>query len=94
MQMRDALFYWLQMKVIWEARPTDHSAKETAQFFAEILREDHHITEKEVKLEEDAYKVRFFVKGEPDELRFDRQQVEQLLQAIESDPRYGQLFDT
>ncbi len=94
MQLRDALFYWLQMKVVWEARPKDHSAKETAQFFAKILREDHHVSDMEVKLEENAYKVRFFVKGEPDELRFDRQQVEQLLQAIESDPRYGQLFDT
>ena len=94
MQMRDALFYWLQMKVIWEARPTDRSAEETAQFFAEILREDHHVTQMEVAVEDTAYKVTFLLKEEPAELIFDRQQVEQLLQAIESDPKYNRLFNT
>ena len=94
MQMRDALFYWLQMKVIWEARPTDYPAQETAQFFAEILREDHQVTQMEVAIEDISYKVTFLLKGEPEEFRFDRQQVEQLLQAIESDPKYNRIFNT
>ena len=40
----DSLFYWLQMKLVCDARPTDEAARETAMFFAQILSEDHGLT--------------------------------------------------
>lgn len=94
MQMADALFYWLQMKVIWDARPTDRSAEETALFFAEILSEDHNVTEMEVASDEATYTVTFSVDGKKDKKTFDRNAVEQLLRSIEAEPKYSQLFDT
>ena len=40
----DSLFYWLQMKLVCEARPADGAARETVLFFAQILSEDHGLT--------------------------------------------------
>lgn len=41
MSLMDALFYWLQMKLVCDSRPDDAAARETADFFAQILSEDH-----------------------------------------------------
>ncbi|SFJ05522.1 hypothetical protein [Thermoflavimicrobium dichotomicum] len=41
MQLKDALFNWLQIQIVWDARPSDRSARDTVLFFEEILREDH-----------------------------------------------------
>lgn len=43
MTLLDALFYWLQMKWIADARPDDGAARETMGFFAQILSEDHEL---------------------------------------------------
>lgn len=32
MQLMDTLFNWLQIKVVWDARPADRSAKDTVEF--------------------------------------------------------------
>ncbi|MFC5467135.1 hypothetical protein ACFPPD_00265 [Cohnella suwonensis] len=45
MSLMDALFYWLQMKWVLDVFPEDEAAKETARFFAQILSEDHELTE-------------------------------------------------
>lgn len=45
MRLMDALFYWLQMKLVADSRPDDEAARETLAFFAQILSIDHELTE-------------------------------------------------
>ncbi|MBN2908406.1 hypothetical protein JQC72_02570 [Polycladomyces sp. WAk] len=90
MQLMDALFNWLQIKVVWDARPADRSAKDTVEFFAQMLREDHGVEVTGVTLEGDHYLVRFEKDGQTSEQRFEREAVEQLLSFIESEPKFNQ----
>ncbi|PTX65066.1 hypothetical protein C8P63_101294 [Melghirimyces profundicolus] len=92
MNLRDALFNWLQIKVVWEARPRDRSAEETTRFFWEILSKDHRVEEVQVQREEEGYRVVYRRKGEEESLRFDSDQVEQLLLNIEAEPKYNRQF--
>ncbi|WP_211246690.1 hypothetical protein [Cohnella pontilimi] len=81
MSLIDALFYWLQMKLVCEARPDDEAARATVDFFAQILSEDHDLlsydltSQNEVKIY-----VTYTVKGESERtVWFDREAAEQLL---------------
>ena len=37
MKLTDALFNWLQIRIVGDARPRDRSARDTVQFFEQIL---------------------------------------------------------
>ncbi|MDA8353897.1 MAG: hypothetical protein M0Z65_12120 [Firmicutes bacterium] len=90
MNLRDALFNWLQIMVVQEARPRDRSAVETARFFRHILEEDHGVEEIKVEREQEEYRVSLDRNGEEERFQFDREQVEQLLSSIEAEPKYNQ----
>ncbi|OYD07823.1 hypothetical protein [Paludifilum halophilum] len=93
MRLQEALFNWLQIKVVWEKRPKDRSAEETTRFFEEILVKDHHVEDIRVSKAEEAYTVFYRHDGEEHTQRYDREQVDQLLVSIESEPKYNQSFD-
>ncbi|MFC4076580.1 hypothetical protein [Salinithrix halophila] len=93
MRLEDALFNWLQIRVVWNARPQDRSAEETTRFFYEILAEDHGVEELYVMMEKDRYTVRWQQKGQEQCREFEREQVEQLLRSIEAEPKYNKAFD-
>ncbi len=82
----------LQIQVVWEARPRDQAAEDTARFFHQILTEDHGVEQIRVERDKDGYQVRYRQDGEEHHLLFDRLQVEQLLASIEAEPRYGEIF--
>ena len=42
--LQDALYNWLTIYVVAQARPDDMAAQETASFFYEILRHDFQIS--------------------------------------------------
>lgn len=90
MKLKDALFNWLQIKVVSEARPEDKAALDTYQFFSEILREDHHVTDPVASKEEDQYVVRYLREGKEEMETFDAYLVDLLLMQIESEPKYNQ----
>jgi hypothetical protein len=93
MQARDALFNWLQMKIVAEARPTDQAAKETMDFFYVILTEDLHIHEITVHQENDvSYVVHYEQEHHKHTLRIDREAVEKLLADINENPIYNQQY--
>lgn len=94
MTLHDALYNWLQIKVVWEARPRDHSAEDTVKFFEHILSEDHGVKELSLSKEKDSYTVCYSHEGEDYTKSFDREQAEQLLISIESEPKYNQQFDS
>jgi hypothetical protein len=90
MVLQDALFNWLQMKIVSDARPDDGAAKETLDFFGIILTEDHHLSEIEVGVEEEnKLYIKYSVEGESKKQIFDRERAEQLLADINSNPKYN-----
>jgi hypothetical protein len=90
MVLQDALFNWLQMKIVSDARPEDEAAKETLDFFGIILSEDHHLSNIEVGLETgDKLYIQYVVDGENKKQIFDRARAEQLLTDINSNPKYN-----
>ncbi|MFS0839590.1 hypothetical protein [Paenibacillus sp. 1P03SA] len=91
MTLQDALFNWLQILIVAEARPLDEAARKTADFFEEILREDHGLSEFE-KTEADEHRLRidYVREGEKQSAFFDREQAQRLLADIDSNPKYNE----
>lgn len=90
MQQKDALFNWLQIKVVWEARPSDVSAKDTVGFFQTMLEEDHEITNIIMKKQDQIYHVIYHQKGEENQVSFPGELAEKLLKDITDEPKYNQ----
>ena len=89
-KLQDALFNWLQIKLVADARPDDGAAKETQDFFEQILREDHHVTAFDVdRKDETMIHITYTVEGATKRQMFDRESAEQLLADIESNPKYN-----
>jgi hypothetical protein len=81
LSLMDALFYWLQMRLVSESRPDDEAARETIFFFAQILSEDHQLTSYDVSSQDEAkIYVTYTVNGaSPRTVWFDREAAEHLL---------------
>jgi hypothetical protein len=89
-KLQDALFNWLQIQVVADARPDDRSAQDTAAFFHQILTEDHRIEQLVYRKEGEEYFLSYTLEGETKSQRYDAEAVESLLLAIESEPKYNQ----
>lgn len=91
MNLQNALFNWLQIKTVADARPDDHAAKETLGFFEVILTEDHKLSNFEVaNIDDTMYFIRYESEGKSKTQMFGRDEVEQLLEDINSNPKYNQ----
>ncbi|WP_211093623.1 hypothetical protein [Cohnella fermenti] len=80
MRLTDTLFYWLQTKLMLELRPEDTAAQDSLRFFAQILSEDHELTNFEVA-SRDATQIHvvYTARSEgPKTVWFDREAAEQL----------------
>ncbi|ATO48172.1 MULTISPECIES: hypothetical protein [Brevibacillus] len=89
MRLADALFNWLQIRVVMDLRKNDRSASDTEAFFQQILREDHKIDQLQVQIEEGRYLVTYTIDNEQHEMTFDREAVDVLLTAIQNEPKYA-----
>lgn len=90
MDRKDALYNWLQIKLVSDARPDDRAAVDTVQFFETILTEDHRMSEYEIaSMDEETIYVRFLIDGESGEEKFDRELSEKLLHDINANPKYN-----
>lgn len=89
MRLEDALFNWLQIKIVAEARTDDHAAEETRIFFEEILREDLKLVNIEVITDEMKIHISYELDGTCKKLMFSRESAEQLLVDINSNPIYN-----
>ncbi len=85
--LQDAFFNWLSIKVVSDARPDDKAAKETVEHFELVLKEDHKI-EKVVRLEhnEELYFIYYVLNGEEKSMRFPKELIDFILNAIEREP--------
>lgn len=91
MRLEDALYNWLQIKIVVDARDDDHAAHETLQFFDTILQEDHKLESYTVtEADEFTYAVNYVQGGQNFTLKFDREAASKLLEDINSNPKYNE----
>jgi hypothetical protein len=88
-RLEDALFNWMQIKVVAEARRDDLAAEETKLFFEEMLREDHAVSSFATTHDGTRVYIDYVVNGERKKLTFDKEIAEQLLSDINSNPKYN-----
>jgi methionine-rich copper-binding protein CopC len=84
--LQDALYNWLTIKVVADARPNDQAAKETELFFAEILKKDFHVTNISVTKNEVMYAIKYEKDNEEKTARFPVELIEVMLEQINSEP--------
>lgn len=90
MRLEDALFNWLQIKFVADGRPGDDAAVRTMDFFEEILREDHGLTNIGLEFMDNGFiKVAYEKDGETLAAQYPRELAEALLTDISSNPKYN-----
>jgi hypothetical protein len=84
--LKDALYNWLTIKIVCNARPDDTAAKETTDLFEEILLSQHGVTEMEISEDKTMYHVSYKHEGEIKKDRFPIVLAEITLNFIEENP--------
>jgi hypothetical protein len=84
--LQDALYNWLSIKVVAEARPDDQAAQDTLQLFQKILEEEHRLENIRVEKNELMYSVTFLQNGKEKQMKFPIELIEAMLQQIEQEP--------
>ena len=80
--LQDALYNWLSIKVVHDARPEDHAAKETVHTFYQILEKDYQINSIQVEAQEELYYVHYEQNGTQGKFRFSRELIDCILDSI------------
>jgi hypothetical protein len=84
--VQDALYNWLTIKVIYEARPTDEAAKETYELFDGILKDEHGVSNVEIKVIEDFYSVKYTQSEKERSTRFPVEMIDCFIDQIKVNP--------
>lgn len=83
---QDALYNWMTIIVVSDHRPDDSAAKETADLFEAVLREEFQISELSYIKEGYEYTVSGLREGEPFISRFPEELIEVMLNQINEEP--------
>jgi hypothetical protein len=83
--LQDALYNWLTIKVVYDARPFDESAKDTLELFNEILK-DHQVEDVEVVKDEVMYELFYRKDNEQKSARFPVELIDIMINQIEEEP--------
>lgn len=89
MKIEDAIFNWLQITVVYKARPNDQSAKETSEFFRRVLADDHNISDINYELDGFTYNIRYEIEGKEATIRFNSTMIDKLITDIENESKYN-----
>lgn len=84
--LQDAVYNWLTIKIVSDARPDDTAAVETTQLFEKILAEEHNVESHEMKRDAIMYYVTVVQEGQSKEYRFPRDLIEVMLDQIRQEP--------
>ncbi|WP_349410361.1 hypothetical protein [Pseudalkalibacillus sp. SCS-8] len=89
MNLQDTLYNWLSIKKVYEERQDDMAAKDTFEFFEEILRDDHHLENISIDKKPPMYIVSYTIEGEEQSKQFPIELIDALYESIESEPKYN-----
>jgi hypothetical protein len=88
--LQDALFNWLQIHLVAEARVGDRAAADTRDFFVQVLQEDHRIGNIKISRVKGMYHLDFEHEGAEKRQSYPKAMAEQLLIDINSNPKYNE----
>jgi hypothetical protein len=84
--LQDALYNWLTIKVVCDARPDDTAAIETRDFFEDMLTSQHQVTNKTITTDEHMYYLTYEHNGETKKARYQRELIDIMLNHINQEP--------
>ncbi|MGW6384269.1 hypothetical protein [Peribacillus butanolivorans] len=84
--LQDALYNWLTIRVVCDARPDDSAARDTEMFFMQILKKDHQVIIDSVSKIEPFYFVEFLIGDEMKKQRFPIELIDIMLDQIQLEP--------
>lgn len=84
--LQDAIYNWLTIKVVCDARPDDAAAKDTEKTFYRLLQEEYDVSEMQIEQEEELYFISCHVKDEKHTYRFPRELIDCMLDSINENP--------
>jgi len=84
--LQDAMYNWLTIKVVCDARPDDTAAKETEKTFYRILQEEYEVSSVQIVKEEELYYISYVLSGEEQTYRFPRELIDCMLDSINENP--------
>ena len=84
--LQDAIYNWLTIKIVSDARPDDTAALETTQMFERMLADEHKVLSHEVKRDALMYYVTVEQEDNSKEYRFPRDLIEVMLDQIRNEP--------
>lgn len=85
--VQDALYNWLTIKIVSDARPDDTAAKETTVFFEEMLTSEHHLSNIEITTDEKMYYVSYQQGEDSKKMRFPKELIEVILNQVNAEPK-------
>ncbi|WP_017753578.1 hypothetical protein [Calidifontibacillus oryziterrae] len=91
--LQDALYNWLSIKVVCDARPEDKAAKETLLIFEQKLAEEHNVQDVVINKNESVYKVTCKIFDNERTLQFPVELIEFMLRAIEREPNKYPIYN-
>ncbi len=88
MSLQDALSNWLSIQLVVELRTDDEAAKETADWFVEILLEDYQVTKPRYQYDEESemYQVFYFQDNDEKSKQYPSDYAEVILRQIKENP--------
>ncbi|MEH7334887.1 hypothetical protein V7161_19795 [Neobacillus drentensis] len=84
--LQDALYNWLTIKIVCDARPDDTAAQETLDLFDDILSSQHHVLNIEITTDDMMYYLSYQQNGENKKTRYPRELIEVMLNQINQEP--------
>lgn len=84
--VQDALYNWLTIKVVSDARPDDKAAIETKDLFENILSEDYGLSDIKITKDDSMYFVSYTKNDESQKIRFPVELIEFLLNQMNEEP--------
>ncbi|MEH7418286.1 hypothetical protein V7266_23755 [Neobacillus drentensis] len=84
--LQDALYNWLTIKVVCDARPDDKAAIETRDFFEEILIVQHSVSSIEMTTDDLMYYISYQQGEETKKVRYPRELIEIMINQINQEP--------
>jgi hypothetical protein len=84
--LQDALYNWLTIKVVCDARPDDLAAIETRDFFEEMLMTQHHVANINTSSDDVMYFVSYHQGDETKTVKFPRELIDIMLNQINQEP--------
>jgi hypothetical protein len=91
--IQDAIYNWLTIKIVADARKQDHAAQDTEKFFYELLHEEHAIEDITIEKNDPMYVVHYNIDGEAKKQQYPVELIDIMLEQINERPEYYRNYE-